>query len=473
MNSIWKYIVKRIAQIIGVVFLLSVATFLFSVNATIDPVDIAFAQMDGALVDAKERIILEKQKEQRREALGMYLPSFYVSVTPLAWKEQVRDLKNKKLIQWVTEQTYKGYHCSALISYATELQELSSTAEFLQNEACQTMVITRSLKDDFESHQVFIEQLLLLKWSQTLHVRLEKCLSELQEASELGNRWSLLVPTLRFHGTNRYHQWLFGSPATGAGFIRGDFGTSLVTQKKVSRHIKEVLPWTLVLSFLSIIISLVGSVLIGTVTAYFQGSLFDKLTHSFLFLLFTIPTFWLATLLLMFFTNPDYLNWFPSGGVAPLYDFKEMPSVWERIAASSWHLVLPLVCFSYGGLTYLSRLTRSSAIDALNKTYVFSARARGIKEFTVVFRHVLKNALLPLITVVGSILPSLFAGSLIIERIFSIPGLGNEVFNASSRNDLNLLMAIFTISGLLSAIGYLISDILYQVVDPRIQLKDM
>lgn len=472
MSTAWKYIAKRIAQIVGVVFLLSVATFILSVNAKIDPVDLAFAQAEGTLIDHEQRIRLEEQKEAARESLGVFLPTFYVSLTPLALTEEVRSLRNKKEIEWVTERCYEGFDCGSLIQYALQLRAVTRSKTFQDCEDCQIAANKLKLNDGFEGHKTFLSSLAQVN-PRAIEAEIAECQTLLAAASEQGGYWKVLVPTIRFHRVNRYHQWLFGSPNTGKGFIRGDFGKSIITKKKVSKHIGDALPWTLTLSLFSILISLTGSIIIGVFTAYFHGSIFDRLSHSILFLLFTIPSFWFATLLLMYFTNPDYFNWFPSGGVAPLYNFDHTPSTWERIAASTRHMILPLVCMSYGGLTYLSRLTRSSAIEAFNATYTFSARSRGLKEQTIVFKHVLKNSLLPLITVTGSILPALFAGSLIIEQIFSVPGLGNEAFNASNANDLNLLMAIFTISGLLSAIGYLVSDLLYKLVDPRIQLKDM
>lgn len=473
MNKTWRYLLKRITQIIGVVFLLSVATFLFSVNGSIDPVDQAFERNAGSLVGAVAKANLELQKEKRRVELGMYLPTFYISLSSIAINRSIYSVHNKDLKAWVAKEAFRGYNCDALAAYANEQIELLSHVELLDNEAYQIAMVQRRLDNTIEGHLLFLKKVRDLELSPEIRLHLLNCENLLKRATDLRAIWKTKVPVLRFHKNNRYHQWLFGSPTTGKGFIRGDFGRSVITRKKVSKHILNVLPWTLVLSALSIFISLFGSIFIGVLTAYFNGSAFDKITHSVLFLTFTVPSFWMATLLLMFFANPDYLNWFPSGGVAPLQDFAEMPSVWERIAASSKHLVLPLVCFSYGGFSYLSRLTRSSATASLNATYIFSARARGLKEQSIVFKHVLKNALLPLITIVGSILPALFGGSLIIERIFSIPGLGGEVFQASMQNDINLLMAIFTISGLLSAIGYLISDILYRVIDPRIRLEDM
>jgi len=473
LSKIGRYLLKRITQIFGVVFLLSIATFLFSVNGSIDPVDQVFERNAGSLTGAVAKADLERQKERRRVELGMYLPTFYVSLSSMALSKSQYSVHNKKLKAWVKEQAYQGYDCDALVAYANERIALLAYDELLGNDAYQIAAVQQKLNNTIEGHLTFLKKVMNLDLRPEIRQHLQIGERHLLKAIEQRAVWKTKIPVLRFHKYNRYGQWLFGSPATGKGFIRGDFGRSIISRKKVSKHILNVLPWTLVLSALSIIISIIGSILIGVSTAYLQGSAFDKITHSVLFLLFTVPTFWMATLLLMFLANPDHLNWFPSGGVAPLQNFAEMPSVWERITASSKHLVLPLVCFSYGGFGYLSRLTRSSATASLNATYIFSARARGLKEQSVVFRHVLKNALLPLVTVVGGILPSLFAGSLIVERIFSIPGLGREVFNSSTQNDINLLLAIVTISGLLSAIGYLISDILYQVIDPRIRLEDM
>jgi len=408
-----------------------------------------------------------------RERLGHYLPDFYMKLAPLAWHDTIRSLKDYRFIEWTTRQCYQGYDAQGITAYMQQIKELTCDYSTYSNEGFQRAFLRLDENSSLEDHISFLKEVEQLSLSPDAVNTIAGCSENLNHIFEKRKFWKVMIPTLRFYKNNQYHRWLFGHESSGNGFISGDLGTSVVTGKKVSTHIGRALPWTLILSLFAIVISMSFSTLIGVGTAYKEGSIMDKVTHSVLFMLYTIPTFWLATLLLMLLANPDYLNWFPSGGVAPLHEFAEIPGVWTRILASSKYLLLPLVCFSYGGIATLSRLTRSSAIESFQSQYAFSARTRGLTEKNVVFKHVLINALLPMITMVGAILPSLFGGSVIIERIFSIPGMGQELINGTTNNDLAIIMAIFTISGLLSAVGYLLSDILYQIIDPRIKLREL
>jgi peptide/nickel transport system permease protein len=136
-----------------------------------------------------------------------------------------------------------------------------------------------------------------------------------------------------------------------------------------------------------------------------------------------------------------------------------------------WHMVLPVVCLTYGGLAYLSRLTRASMLEVIREDYVRTARAKGLSERVVIFKHAFRNALLPLITIFAFLLPSMFGGSVIIESIFSVPGMGQLGFEAVLSRDYPVIMAITAISAFLTLIGLLISDILYAALDPRIKLE--
>ena len=262
---------------------------------------------------------------------------------------------------------------------------------------------------------------------------------------------------------NQYHYWLFGDGVLSKGVLAGDFGRSSVSKRTVWSHIASSLPWSLALSFLTIVIVVVLGSAIGVVMAYFESSWYDRLSSGVLFVLYTIPSFWAATLLLYFFTNPDYFNWFPPGGVVPIQRFIEKPTVFERIMASGPYLVLPLICYVYNEFSSLSKQVRSSAIDALRSQYVFSARSRGLTTRAVLLKHVLKNSLLPLITISSGFLPALFSGSLIVESIFAIPGMGREMYQATLANDVNVMMAVFLISGVLGVLGFLIADYIVQL----------
>ena len=248
-----------------------------------------------------------------------------------------------------------------------------------------------------------------------------------------------------------------------------DFGTSFKDHREVMDKIAERLPVTIQLNVISIVLVYLIAIPFGIYSATHPESKSDKLLTLFFFFLYSLPSFWVAVLLMMFFGGGDFLDIFPVYGISSIgaESWPWLYWVMDRI----WHLVLPVICLTYGGLAYLSRLTRAGMLEVIREDYVRTARAKGLSERVVIFKHAFRNALLPLITLLAFLLPAMFGGSVIIESIFSIPGMGQLGFEAVLSRDYPVIMAITTISALLTLIGLLVSDILYAVLDPRIKLE--
>ncbi len=245
-----------------------------------------------------------------------------------------------------------------------------------------------------------------------------------------------------------------------------DFGESYKDHRPVADKIAERLPVTLTLNFISILLIYVIAIPVGVYSAVEQGSLRDRVTTIGLFILYSLPSFWVAALLLMFLGGGDYLDLFPVFGLSS--PGLEGAAWWRRVPDVAWHLVLPVFCLTYDGLASLSRYQRASMLEVIRADYIRTARAKGLPEKVVVFRHAFRNALIPIVTLLGYVLPAMFGGSIIIESIFSIPGLGQLGFEAVLSRDYPVIMAISTISALLTLLGILLADLLYVWVDPRI-----
>ena len=206
---------------------------------------------------------------------------------------------------------------------------------------------------------------------------------------------------------------------------------------------------------------------IGISSATHQYSLYDKVTTVFVFIGFAIPAFWLALLLMMFFGI--YLDWLPISGLKSM-NYDSLPlfgKFWDR----THHLILPVFVSAFGGLAGLSRYMRSSMLEVIRQDYITTARAKGLSETKVIYKHALKNALLPIITLLGLSVPGLIGGSVIFESIFSIPGMGQLFYMSVMTRDYPLVMAILTIGAILTLIGNLMADIGYMLADPRIRAK--
>ena len=247
-----------------------------------------------------------------------------------------------------------------------------------------------------------------------------------------------------------------------------DFGTSFKDHRPVLDKIAERLPITIQLNVISIFLVYLIAIPFGVYSATHADSATDRVLTLFFFLLYSLPSFWVAVLLIMFFGGGDFWDFFPVYGISSIG--AESWPFFHWLVDRLWHLVLPVTCLTYGGLAYLSRLTRAEMLEVIREDYIRTARSKGLSERIVIFRHALRNALLPIITLLAFLLPAMFGGSVIIESIFSIPGMGQLGFEAVLSRDYPVIMAITTISALLTLIGLLLSDILYATLDPRIKL---
>ncbi|MEN2995260.1 MAG: ABC transporter permease [Thermodesulfovibrio sp.] len=246
-----------------------------------------------------------------------------------------------------------------------------------------------------------------------------------------------------------------------------DLGKSFVDGRKVEDKIKERLPITITLNLLSLMFIFIVAIPIGVYSALRPGSVFDRALTFFVFTGFSVPTFWLALLaMIVFGVN---LGWLPISGIQSI-GAEKMP-FHERVIDYIKHLILPVTIMSFSGLAGMSRYTRSSMLEVLNQEYIRTARAKGLPEKVVIFRHALRNALLPVITLLGLSIPGLIGGSVIFESIFSIPGMGQLFYSSAMARDYPTIMGILLIGALLTLIGNLIADIAYFIVDPRIRVK--
>ena len=248
-----------------------------------------------------------------------------------------------------------------------------------------------------------------------------------------------------------------------------DFGTSYKDRRPVLQKIGEALPVTLQINILSLLIIYVLSVPLGVFSAVKQGTWADSVTTLFLFLLYSLPSFWVAMLLMYFLGGGQYLNWFPIYGISSL-NASEM-SFWPWLGDRLWHLALPTFCLTYSGFAYISRYARAGMIDVIRQDYIRTAKAYGFSNKVVIFKYAFRNSLIPIITLLGTLLPALLGGSVIIEQIFSVPGMGRLGFEAILSRDYPLVMGILAISALLTLVGLILSDILYALTDPRIRFE--
>jgi len=249
---------------------------------------------------------------------------------------------------------------------------------------------------------------------------------------------------------------------------RGDLGISFSSDHRpVAAKIMERLPITIILEFLSLIIIIAIAVPIGVLSAVHQDSIFDKVTGVLVFIGFAVPTFWLALLLMIFFGI--HLGWLPISGLRSLnYEYL---TPWAQFVDLVKHLVLPVFISAFGGLAGLSRYMRANMLEVIRQDYIMTARAKGLSERDVIYKHALRNALLPAITILGLSIPGLIGGSVIFETIFAIPGMGQLFYMSVMARDYPTVMGILLIGAILTLLGNLIADVSYALADPRIRIS--
>ncbi|MBW2558605.1 MAG: ABC transporter permease [Deltaproteobacteria bacterium] len=246
-----------------------------------------------------------------------------------------------------------------------------------------------------------------------------------------------------------------------------DLGKSFSTDHRpVIDKIMERIPITIIINVLSMALIILVAIPLGVLSAVHQNSLFDKVTAVFVFIGFAVPTFWLALLLMILFGV--HLDWLPISGIRSL-NYEYLPP-FAAFTDLLKHLILPVLLSAFGGLAGLSRYMRSNMLEVIRQDYITTARAKGLSEWVVIYKHALRNALLPVITILGLSIPGLIGGSVIFETIFAIPGMGQLFYMSVMSRDYPVVMGILFIGAVLTLIGNLIADLSYAVADPRIRI---
>lgn len=269
----------------------------------------------------------------------------------------------------------------------------------------------------------------------------------------------------KFYGLDKplhlqYYNWV-------KHLVTLDLGRSFSQDNRpVVDKIRERLPITIFINVLAMGLITLVAIPIGVFSAVYQNSAFDRISTVCVFIGFAIPTFWLALLLMTLFGV--YLEWLPISGLRSI-NYESLGLVGQMKDRIS-HLLMPVMLEAFGGLAGLSRYSRSSMLEVVRQDYITTARAKGLPESAVIYRHALRNALLPVVTILGLSVPGLIGGSVIFETIYAIPGMGQLFYMSVMSRDYTVIMGILVIGALLTMIGNLLADVSYALVDPRIRI---
>ena len=256
-----------------------------------------------------------------------------------------------------------------------------------------------------------------------------------------------------------YFGWLWN-------FVRGDFGVSFQSGKNISDMIFKDMGVSFIISFLSLILQLLIAIPLGIKCACNQYGKLDYAATVLTMIGISFPSFFFGNIMIKLFAVE--LGWFPQGG---LEDATRTLVGFQRFLDQAHHLVLPMFVLVILSVGSMMRYTRTNTLEVLSADYIRTARAKGLSENKVVYKHVFRNTMIPLVTTLAGILPGLFCGSMITEEIFGLPGIGLAAWNAFSKSDIPFIMTYNMFIAVLTVVGILLTDLMYAVVDPRVKLK--
>lgn len=469
------YILKRLLIIIPTLFAIMVISFLISRSTPGDPIMREMATQDQPGVKTSRDRNLKEYKRISKK-LGLDLPVFYLSLSSLAYPDTLHKIvhlsERESLAEMVSEygnwdQISAYYHAVCDLEVAAfEIPPFPKNNEDLQEVKLALSELRETSGASEIRYRFDLIDSICPRYPEALaaiHQGFAGVKAKYAAVENEATRWKLYIPTLNWNGfSNQFHHWMMR-------MFSLDFGKSYVDKRPVKDKIKDALPWTLFMSFVSFLIAYAIAIPIGVYSVRNRNTWQDQAVTTGLFLLFSIPSFVMAMVLITFLCNPDYFYLFPTSGV--LSDGAETWPFWDRMLDYAYHLTLPTLVISYRGVAFLSRQMRVGMLDTVNMDYIRTARAKGLSERVVIWKHAMRNSVLPIITHLAGLLPGLIVGAVITETIFSIPGMGRLTIQSTFFYDHPVVITIFTFAGILTLLGILLADILYAVADPRISFS--
>ena len=496
-----KYILRRILFFIPTLIIISLLAFIISINAPGDPLDRMVSAGESGGEMGMNQSNTKNEEDRWRKKLGLDLPVFYFSITTLATSDTLYKIYSDNERTALKRLTREYGNWAEIAAWNRSINDLDIAVARLTPDTAEISLFGRNaIIDTINTLKFEIGNLKTGYSHKLINAKLQQIsfyadelpfLADIRDAvnnseeqfakmQKNATKYKNYIPTLHFYKYNQYHRWIFGDgnwlsgkgSKDCAGLIRGDFGYSYETKLKVSDVIGERMRWSLFFTLISILLAYLISLPIGLKAAAKKNSLFDRTSSVILFVLYSMPTFWVATLLLMGFANTEALSVFPASGIQPVTGIPEGANFLEVIRLRLPYLILPTIAYTYSQLAFLSRITRVSALEVISQDYIRTARAKGLSDGKVLYKHVFRNTLLPIITVFSNVFPLAISGSVILETIFTIPGMGQQIFHAIQTNDYPVIIDVFTLTGVLTLVGYLIADILYAIADPRISYSN-
>ncbi|MBK8515036.1 MAG: ABC transporter permease [Saprospiraceae bacterium] len=453
-----RYAIRRIILILPTIFLVMLIAFILS---KLVPGDAASAMLLLQGVNP-ERSNAKNEYQRQYGQLGLNKPTFYFSVIPDFYPENINEISDQS----------KRYQTIALLKQKLNYQNIASYLDkrdifisqmFIDKSYRETDTLEMANKLAFETDISRLDEIF-----DGVNIpddaQLKSKLADLTSAFQVlkAGRTNMFYPRFIWHGiNNQFHQW-------GVNMICGNFGVSMKDGRLIAEKIYSAIKWTILLVFLNILISCLIAIPTGMYAGYRENSHFDIISNYFWLLLYSVPVFWLASMMIIYFTSERFGTWmdiFPAPGN---WFFADHLSFFQTVANYSGQLILPVLCLAANDIAQLSRVVRNNVINQKSALYVKFALSKGLNSTQTLFRHILPNVMIPLITIIGARIPAGLSGALVIEVIFNIPGMGRLMFDSIFSADWNVVFGILIIISFFTITFMLITDLLYAIANPRI-----
>jgi peptide/nickel transport system permease protein len=444
-----RYAIKRLLYIVPTIGMIMLIMFVLSKVNHDDPAEV-LCQLEGISYDHPNQAI---EYAKHYKALGLSKPNFYLSIQPSFYHPSINTVVDKHLrtqILKLSSQRIEYRHASNYIHTRDSLikYSLADTTLRPKHRHIQKMEFLTDLAAISESVDSF-----------PMHSHWHLITNQLMQG-----RVGFYIPRLIWHGMdNQFHRW-------ASSFVRGDLGVSLQDGQPIGTKVAYALKWTLLLLIISLVISTTISVWVGSWSGYYTDGWIDKISSTVWLILYSIPVFWLASMLILYCTSDRYgMPIFPS---PDNWSIDHGRSFLPQVFATGQLLILPIICMVANDLAYFTRMTRNNIIAQKDSLYSKIATVRGIKSSIVLWRYLVPNSMVAMITILIGLVPAGISGSLVIEIVFNIPGMGRLMYDSISHADWPTVYCIVMIISIVTISLMALGDIIYIWINPKIKVDE-
>ena len=468
-----SFLFRRLLGFIMTLLCVVLVAFTLFQHLTGDPVE-RLTNTNTRFSNWGEKCAADRDYQNQANLIHSNLPVFYLGLQTSAYPDTLYNIVRKderamlqQLIathgNWQLIQPYfQTLKRLQYLSYHLPEDSLATAVNIFRSNISQLLIQQDETAIRFTLSQIKVQTDTTWVWKSTLGSTPKTLVAQLNEISEHPTQNKHYWPQFTWNGTqNQFHAYI-------SGLLKGNFGISYMTDHaNVGDKILKALPWTLTLSILSLMFIFAISIPLGVWAARRKGSGWDRFMMIVTLGIGAVPLFWLGTMAILLLSSSPYgLGIFAGTNISDTYGANDV--WWEKILQGAAHLILPIICIVIHGLSMILRQVRSGTLTVLREDYIRTAQAKGLSSKTVLWRHAFRNSLLPIISTFASAFPGLFAGNLITEYVFNIPGMGRLLAESVGNQDTPVVLGILIVGSCWALLGTTLADFMYRWADPRV-----